>query len=62
MVDVGKPIMYIIAATIAVCTALVLVAKGVDAMPFGWIGVVGAVIFLVAAIAMTRIAPTHPEH
>jgi hypothetical protein len=58
--DLGKIIMYIIASTILVCTLMVLAFKGVNAMPFNWIGVVGAGVFLVAALAMTRITP--PEH
>ena len=47
-------IWYIIAAMIVACTALVLLAKGVKAMPFDYIGVVGAVLFTVAALAMSR--------
>ena len=63
MVDVGKIVMYIIAVTIVVMTAIVLIFKGVNAMPFDWIGVVGAVVFTVAALAMTRYqAPPPPNH
>jgi len=56
-VDLGKIIMYVIAATILVCSSMVLVFKGVNAMPFNWIGLIGAVVFFVAALAMTRISP-----
>jgi hypothetical protein len=58
-VDVGKLIMYVIATTILVCTAMVLVFKGVDAMPFNWVGLVGAVLFFAAALGMTRLPAGH---
>ena len=57
--DVGKLIMYVIATTILVCTAMVLVFEGVDAMPFNWIGLIGAAIFFLAALAMTRLPTGH---
>jgi hypothetical protein len=53
--EVSKIVMYIIAATIALCTALVLLAKGVDAMPYGAIGLVGAGVFFVVSLGMTRL-------
>ena len=56
---VGKIVMYIIAITIVVCSAAVILFKGVDAMPYDWIGVAGAVVFVVAALAMTRIETHH---
>jgi hypothetical protein len=52
---VGMIVMWIIAITLVVCTVGVILFKGVDAMPYDWIGVIGAAIFTVAAIAMTRI-------
>ena len=36
-----------------------IVFKGVDAMPFDWNGVTGAIIFTVAALAMTRVETSH---
>jgi hypothetical protein len=56
---VGKIVMYIIAITLIVCSVAVIVFKGVDAMPFGWYGVAGAVVFVLAALAMTRIETSH---
>jgi hypothetical protein len=53
--QVGKTVMYIIAITIAVCSTAVIVFKGVDAMPYDWIGVIGAAVFTLAALAMTRV-------
>jgi hypothetical protein len=47
--------MWIIGITLVVCVAIVLVFKGVDAMPFGWIGVVVALVLAIAAFAMTRL-------
>lgn len=47
--------MYIIAITLVVCVATVLLAKGLQAMPFGWIGVAFAAVLAVGAVAMTRI-------
>ncbi len=55
-------VMYTIAITIVVCNAIVLLAKGVDAMPFGIIGVIGSVVFAAAAIAMARYVKHQPEH
>ena len=57
--DVGKLIMYVIATTILVCTVMVLAFKGVSAMPFNWIGLIGAVLFFAAAVGMTRIPTGH---
>ena len=53
---VGSIVMYIIAITLVVCTAGVLIFYGVDAMPYDWIGVIGAALFTVAAIAVARFA------
>ena len=43
-------VMYLIAVTIVACDVLVLLAKGVDAMPFGIIGVIGSLVFVAAAL------------
>jgi hypothetical protein len=51
---VSKWVMYIIAGMILFCLVLVLLAKGVKALPHDYIGIVGAVIFMVAALAMAR--------
>lgn len=57
--NVGRIVMYIIAATIVVCSVGVILFKGVNAMPFDWYGVAGAIVFTVAALAMTRIETSH---
>ena len=48
---VSKIVMYIIAVTFVLCDVLVLLAKGVDAMPFGIYGLIGSLVFIVAALA-----------
>ena len=53
---VGSIVMYIIAITLVVCTAGVLIFYGVDAMPYDWIGVIGAALFAIAALATARFA------
>jgi hypothetical protein len=53
--------MYIIAAMIGVCMAIVLAFKGVSAMPHDAIGIVGAVAFMVAAIG-TAIYVQRQQH
>lgn len=55
-------VMYTIAITIVVCNAIVLLAKGVDAMPFGILGVIGSAVFTAAAIAMAQYVKHQPEH
>ena len=60
--DVGKIIMGIIAGTLVACSAIVLIFKGVDAMPFGIIGVIGAAVFVALAIVFIKISPPHPDH
>lgn len=55
-------VMYTIAITIVVCNAIVLLAKGVDAMPFGFFGIIGSAVFLVAAVAMAEYVKRQPEH
>lgn len=47
--------MYIIAITLVLAVGVVLLAKGVDALPYGWIGAAVAGVLAVAAIAMTRL-------
>ena len=55
-------VMYLIAVTIVVCDAIVLLAKGVDAMPFGMIGIIGSLVFIVAALAMAQYVKHQPQH
>lgn len=55
-------VMYTIAVTIGVCNALVLLAKGVDAMPFGILGVIGSVVFIAAALGMAQYVKHQPQH
>jgi hypothetical protein len=55
-------VMYTIATTIVVCNAIVLLAKGLDAMPFGILGVVGSAVFIAAAIAMAQYVKHQPQH
>jgi hypothetical protein len=54
-VEVSRIIMFIIASTLFVCAGMVIAFKGVHAMPYTWVGVVGAVIFMAGALAMTRV-------
>ncbi len=54
-VEVSQIIMKVIAGTIAVCTIAVVAFKGVDYMPFKWIGVIGALVFISISLAMTRL-------
>jgi hypothetical protein len=56
---VGSVVMYIIAITLFLCSAGVIIFKGVEGMPYEWIGVIGAAFFIVAAIAMTRVPSGH---
>ena len=56
-VDISRLVMYAIATTLVVCTALVLLYhRSVDGMPFGWVGLVGAVVFTLVALGFTRIS------
>ncbi len=57
--NVGRIVMWIIAITLFLCSAGVIIFKGVEAMPYDWIGVIGSAVFIVAAIAMTRIPSGH---
>ncbi len=59
---VSVRVMYVIAGTFIVCNAIVLLAKGVDAMPFGIIGVLGSLVFVVAALAMAQYVKRQPQH
>jgi hypothetical protein len=56
---VGRIVMWIIAITLFLCSAGVIIFKGVETMPYDWIGVFGAAFFIVAAVAMTRIPSGH---
>jgi hypothetical protein len=56
---VGRIVMWIIAITLFLCSAGVIIFKGIDGMPYDWIGVIGSAIFIVAAIAMTRVPSGH---
>jgi hypothetical protein len=47
--------MYILAATLIIAVAVVLVFKGISAVPHQWIGVAIALVLAVAALAMTRL-------
>ncbi len=55
-------IMYTIAITIVVCNVIVILAKGVDAMPFDYYGIIGSVVFIAAAIGMAQYVKHQPEH
>ena len=51
--------MYTLAITLILCVAIVLVFKGIDAMPHQWLGVAIAGVLVVAALAMTRLKFDH---
>jgi hypothetical protein len=53
---VSHIVMYILAATLVLCVALVLLTKGISAMPHQWLGVAIAAVLAVAALAMTRLS------
>ena len=55
-------IMYTIAITIVVCDVLVLLAKGMDALPFGVIGLLGSAVFVAAALGMAQYVKHQPQH
>lgn len=60
-VDISRLVMYVIAVTLVGCTAVVLLYhRSVDGMPFGWVGLVGAVLFTVIALGFTRVR--HDAH
>jgi len=61
-VDISKIILYLIAGTIAFMSAIVIIFKGVDAMPYDWVGVAGAVFFIWASWAMSRYASAAHPH
>jgi hypothetical protein len=54
-------VMYIIAITFVLMTALVLLAKGLDAMPFGIWGLLGAALFTIAAVLMAQYVKRQPH-
>jgi hypothetical protein len=47
--------MYILAVTLLVCLAGIIIFKGVDTVPHQWLGVAITVALAVAALAMTRL-------
>jgi small-conductance mechanosensitive channel len=55
-------VMYTIAVTIVVCNVIVILGKGVDAMPFDYYGIVGSVVFIAAALGMAQYVKHQPEH
>jgi hypothetical protein len=60
-VDISRIVMYVIAATLVLCSAGVILYHGsVDGMPYGWVGLGGAVIFTLVALGFTRIR--HDAH
>jgi len=54
-------VMYIIAGTFVLMTALVLAVEGVDGMPFGVWGLLGAAMFTVAALLMAQYVKRQPH-
>lgn len=52
---VSHIVMYILAITLVVCVGVVLLAKGITAVPHQWLGVAIAGVLAVAALAMTRL-------
>jgi Zn-dependent protease with chaperone function len=58
---VSKIVMYIIAITFVLCDALVLLAKGIDAMPFGIWGLLGSFVFIAAAFLMAQYVKRQPH-
>jgi hypothetical protein len=59
---VSVRVMHLIAITIIACNAIVLLSKGVDAMPFGYAGIVGSLVFVAAALGMAYYVKHQPEH
>ncbi len=55
-------VMYTIAITIVAGNVLVLLAKGVDAMPFGILGVLGSAVFVGASLGMAHYVQLQPQH
>ena len=51
--------MYILAITLVLCVAVVLIFKGIEAVPHQWLGVAVAGVLTVAALAMTRLKFGH---
>jgi hypothetical protein len=59
---VSVRVMHLIAGTIIAGNVLVILAKGVDAMPFDYIGIVGSAVFVAAAFGMAHYVKHQPEH
>ncbi len=53
---VSHVVMYILAVTLVVCLGVVLLFKGIDAVPHQWLGVAITLVLAVAALAMTRLS------
>ncbi len=51
----GKYAMRTIAGTIALMTAVVLAAKGVDGFPFGVYGLIGACVLFAVSLAVGQV-------
>lgn len=58
---VSHIVMYILAATLVLSVALVLLTKGITAVPHEWLGVGIAAVLAVGALAMTRLS-FGPDH
>jgi hypothetical protein len=54
-------VMYIIAITFVVCDLMVLAFKGLDAMPFGIYGLIGSLLFILAAVGMAQYVKRQPH-
>jgi Zn-dependent protease with chaperone function len=53
--------MYIIAITFVLMVALVLAVEGLDGLPFGIWGLVGSIMFIVAALLMAQYVKRQPH-
>ncbi len=53
--SVSHFVMYVLAVTIAVCVGIVVLFKGVDTVPHGWLGIGIAALLVLGSLAMTRL-------
>ncbi len=53
--DLSRLVMYIIAGTIVVCSAIVMLLNGPDGMPYEWYGIAIAALFVAISLAFTRV-------
>lgn len=53
--SVSHFVMYVLAVTIAVCVGIIVLFKGVDTVPHGWLGIGIAALLVIASLAMTRL-------